>query len=264
MKQGFTLLELSIVLVIIGLIIGGVTVGSQMIRSAELNSVISDVNKYKTAIQTFKLKYNALPGDMPNATDYWGDDSTICADATITDGTPGTCNGSGDGNISFNVVGGTPISEQLRAWEHLSLAGMITGTYHNTGSTAMTAVDVGVNIPAASIEPGGFLFTTRHSHFGRKNKNQLWLAAGTSTFSFDSIASFPLSAMYGIDRKMDDGRAATGDVYGYNTNSMGAGVAADHHCVMPHQNSDLQAHPPNVTYNLKAENALCRAYFNIW
>ena len=93
MKNGFTLLELSIVMVIIGLIIGGITVGQDLIRSAELNSVVTDINKYKTAINTFNLKYNAMPGDMSNATSYWGDQATgtnACPDAAIANGTPGT------------------------------------------------------------------------------------------------------------------------------------------------------------------------------
>ena len=71
-KQGFTLLELSIVLVVIGLIVGGTVVGKDLIRASELNSIITQQNKIQIALNTFKLKYNVIPGDMRNATDYWG------------------------------------------------------------------------------------------------------------------------------------------------------------------------------------------------
>ena len=69
-KAAFTLIEISIVLVIIGLIVGGVLVGRDLIRSAELQTIITDKNKYITAVNTFRTKYNELPGDMKTATTY--------------------------------------------------------------------------------------------------------------------------------------------------------------------------------------------------
>jgi prepilin-type N-terminal cleavage/methylation domain-containing protein len=61
--MGFTLVELSIVIVVIGLIIGVVTAGQSLVRQAQIRSVLNDVNKYKTAWNAFKLQYDALPGD---------------------------------------------------------------------------------------------------------------------------------------------------------------------------------------------------------
>ena len=63
-EQGFTLIELSIVLVIIGLIVGGVLVGQDLIRASEVRATITQIEKYNTAVNTFHAKFNAIPGDM--------------------------------------------------------------------------------------------------------------------------------------------------------------------------------------------------------
>src|SRR5262249_3826116 len=70
MTKGFTLIELSIVLVIIGLIVGGVLVGQDMILSAQIRNAIKQVEQFNTATEAFKSKYNCLPGNCANATDY--------------------------------------------------------------------------------------------------------------------------------------------------------------------------------------------------
>ena len=68
--KGFSLVELSIVLVILGLLIGGILTGQSLIRAAELRSVTTQYQGYVTAVNTFRDKYFALPGDMPNAIDF--------------------------------------------------------------------------------------------------------------------------------------------------------------------------------------------------
>src|ERR1700709_989380 len=65
-RRGFTLIELSIVLVIIGLIVGGVLVGRDLINAAQLRAAISQIERYQTAVNTFRAKYGAIPGDMPD------------------------------------------------------------------------------------------------------------------------------------------------------------------------------------------------------
>src|SRR4051812_26321723 len=71
-KSGFTLIELSIVLVIIGLITGGILVGKDLIQAAQIRATSSQVTKYSAAVNTFRIKYNALTGDIaePNATGF--------------------------------------------------------------------------------------------------------------------------------------------------------------------------------------------------
>ena len=71
-KSGFTLIELSIVLVIIGLIVGGVLVGQDLIRAATVRAQISQIEKFNTAANTFFGKYGYLPGDIkdPEASNF--------------------------------------------------------------------------------------------------------------------------------------------------------------------------------------------------
>ena len=63
-KYGFTLIELSVVLVIIGLIVGGILIGQDLIRSAEVRAQITQIEKYNQAVNTFKGKYGGIPGDL--------------------------------------------------------------------------------------------------------------------------------------------------------------------------------------------------------
>jgi len=67
LKSGFTLVELAIVIVVIGLLVGGVLVGQELIKQAQIRNVISQIREYNTAANTFRAKYNSLPGDFDKA-----------------------------------------------------------------------------------------------------------------------------------------------------------------------------------------------------
>src|ERR1700743_3469732 len=96
--RGFPLIELSIVLVIIGLIVGGILVGQDMIKAAEVRAQISQIEKYNQAVNTFKAKFQAIPGDMGVST------------ATQFGFTPGTGCTGGLANRDSNGLldGGSP------------------------------------------------------------------------------------------------------------------------------------------------------------
>ena len=80
-RHAFSLVELSIVLVILGLLVGGVLSGQSLIRAAQLRSVTTQFANYRAAVFTFRDKYFALPGDMANASAFWGSAGGTGADA---------------------------------------------------------------------------------------------------------------------------------------------------------------------------------------
>ena len=122
-SPGFTLVELSIVIIIIGFLIAGISAGSSLIKQAALNSVVSDMQGFQTAYSSFFLRYNAVPGDMKNAETYWPSGGASPCSVTADN-----CNGNGNGIIDYNVFA-LP-DETASAWRELSLANMIsTGIY---------------------------------------------------------------------------------------------------------------------------------------
>ncbi len=105
-NKGFTLVELSIVIVIISIIIAGISAGVGVVKQSKILSTISDLNKFNLYINTFVLQYNAMPGDMKNASAYWS--------------------GAVDGN------GNKKIEESLNVWNHLRLAGFTINASANS------------------------------------------------------------------------------------------------------------------------------------
>lgn len=133
-KQGFTLIELSIVLVIIGLVAGGVLVGRDLIKASEIRATISQKISYDTAVNTFKLKYNGLPGDLfADRADELGFFSL--------DNSPLQGFGDNNGLIQSRTVGvGVnygATGETILFWRHLVEAGMMEGLY-GTGISPST------------------------------------------------------------------------------------------------------------------------------
>lgn len=224
-KNGFTLLEMSLVLVVIGLVIGGVLTGSALLHTAEISSTVKDIGKYTTAIKTFESEYKSLPGDMPNATGFWGiaggsGSDPTCA-ATVTTGKTATCNGNGDGLIMGSGYNGNASRYEIyRAWQHLTNAKLIEGSFTGVvgAKNPQRASDSGINAPAGKIQGSGFDFFASYS-FGNNSDTNFFpgiygnfLVFGSSGDGND-IAITPILEPVdaeNIDRKIDDGKPATG------------------------------------------------------
>lgn len=211
-NSGFTLLELSIVLVIIGLIVGGITVGKEMIKASELSSVISDVKKFDVAVNTFNLKYNALPGDMDNATAYWGA-LADCDDARV--GTL-TCDGNGNGYME-NTTGGTgPLLEWSVALQHLENSGLIQqrfpGQYAINGFIEDNMVPTALSGIYLTLGPGyEELAVSGYMEAALSDKGHVAVLGGWD--GEDSLALDPLITPQdasSLDIKIDDGMPSTG------------------------------------------------------
>lgn len=184
----FTLLELSIVIVIIALLIGGILSGNALIAAAELRSVSADAQSYINAIGTFRSQYRYLPGDMPTATKYW---ST-------------TTPGNGDGVITGD--------ERFYSWHQLSLAGLTDATY--TGATNFT---IGTTVPGSRFGLAGFsLFydaapTSPPFYYAGNYGNTLAFGmTATSTTIPPLNPALTATEAYNIDKKVDDGKPGTG------------------------------------------------------
>jgi len=224
-RSAFTLVELSIVLVILGLLVGGVLAGQSLIRAAELRTTSTDLDKYRTSIYAFREKYMALPGDMTNATAFWGAadaDFDTCADiATATDTV--TCNGNGNGFIADGgIVSRDQWYEGYRAWQHLGNAGLVEGKYAGTSFADRT---VNENIPGSNVPPSrigkaaswGF----RSMIDGQTGGSPDWFAMPASnllTLGNEDLVgegSGPVltpEEAWNIDTKLDDGKPGRGTI----------------------------------------------------
>ncbi|WP_341676161.1 type II secretion system protein [Niveibacterium sp. SC-1] len=112
-QNGFTLVEIAIVLVIIGMLVGGVLKGQDLIESAKAKNIAQDFRAISTAVLSYQDRFRALPGDDRGASARWG----------------GACNVNGNSNgqidgANWNGEGGT---EPACAWEHLRRANLLTG-----------------------------------------------------------------------------------------------------------------------------------------
>ncbi len=200
-RQGFSLVELSIVLVILGLLTGGILAGQSLIRASELRAVSTEYERYTAAIGTFRDKYFNLPGDVP---------ATVTAFTTSGGGLTGNGQIDGSATAANNETG--------LFWVHLGVAGLVEGNYTSGDWTA--ASTVGTNSPRSKMGQGTWYaryigtITTADANFYEGNYGNALIFAKSTTLSAPAAVSGLLKAeeAWNIDTKMDDGLPATGAV----------------------------------------------------
>ncbi|MDD4928608.1 MAG: prepilin-type N-terminal cleavage/methylation domain-containing protein [Gallionella sp.] len=179
-QSGFTLVELAIVLVIIGLILAAVLKGQQMIENGKVKNVVNDMKGIVAAYYSYQDRYKAVPGD----------------DAAASSHATGAVNGGGDGAITglFDAaVAPSATAESNNFWQHTRMTGFLTGI-----ATAAEAKP-----PTNSV--GGVLGVQSHVS-----------AAGGSTYGMTGMvvcaSNVPWKIAQAVDILQDDGDSATGTV----------------------------------------------------
>jgi prepilin-type N-terminal cleavage/methylation domain-containing protein len=183
-QKGFTLVEIAIVLVIIGLLLGGILKGQEMITQAKIKNVIADMSGVSAAMYGYQDRYRALPGDDANAAGRW---------------TTGVAVANGNGIIEGGYLAASP-AESAEFWRHLRLAGFVAGTGANQPFNAVSGrmgVQTGDGTGAA---PGGVL------QFAGPPA-----VPAISTLLMCS-ANLPDKIAISVDAQMDDGFGTSGSV----------------------------------------------------
>lgn len=217
-KSGFSLIELSIVLIIIGLLIAGVTGGASLIKSSELRAIITESRTWAVSVNSFYNQFDSLPGDY---------------DQKLGDIT----GGDDDGTIEYdnNVAGaGDEKMEGRNAWRHLSITKILDSSViyataaDNTDLPAAAKVTAaystfGIYLPASKIQSAGWDF----DYDATSTDNVVVLTGtiakdgtNTDTLVNNTIRSTgaitPIDAL-SLDSKYDDGNGAAGSVQGVGT-----------------------------------------------
>lgn len=249
--KGYSLVELSIVLVILGLLTGGILGGQSLIKAAQLRSVHTEYEQWQTATNAFKEKYFQLPGDMANAEMFWGT-AAACPPTGGSVVTSGVCNGNGNGKVGDHQ-NGDEIYEQFMFWLELSKAGLIPGTYSGAvGSGGQYHAIIGTNVPASKYSGGGWTARYRdHVPVGEP----FWFAGdyGNSFVFGAQFTTITIEALltpqetWNLDSKFDDGKPGKGMLIARLWNT----------CTLAANNQDYDAE-----YDLSLDSPECAISFS--
>lgn len=186
-QAGFTLVEMSVVLIIIGLLAVGIVSGRAIIEASETRAVMSEIRQHMQSFALFVDRYRAFPGDYRNADTAFDIASSF--------------NGDGDNQILWSNEEGT------QAWYHMQLAGFTDGSFAGSGTDGIP----GTTVPVSAIGGGGIGYFINYdagelqNHVGIGFRNQ---AGGMNA----EPALTPMRAN-DIDRKLDDGRPSSGYIH---------------------------------------------------
>jgi prepilin-type N-terminal cleavage/methylation domain-containing protein len=192
-EGGFTLVEIAIVLVIIGLLLGGILKGQELITSARVRNLADQASAVQAAYYGFVDRYHAIPGDM-RTTDVCGAIGNVWVACGGGNG-PG---GNADGNINNNVW-----EEASAVWAHLSGAGFLQGAFQGGANSSGAYIGPPALAPKNPWE--GLLLLGR-------TPNYLTLTPGATPPRLHLIIgnNIPVNVMRELDVKIDDSAPASG------------------------------------------------------
>jgi prepilin-type N-terminal cleavage/methylation domain-containing protein len=214
-QSGFTLVEIAIVLVIIGLIVGAILVGRDLIEAAKINAQIAQINSYNTAVHAFESRYDALPGDISDPA------ATRFGFAARGSGGADGIDGAGDGNyviegiMSVNTPNTNcglcvPTGETTAFWsDPLGTNIGITTVMGNAGPGQITAATMPQWLPRAKLGNNNYVYV-----YSQNGTNYYGVSAVTDYF-WSWLGSTPgatAAQAAAIDKKMDDGLPLSGSV----------------------------------------------------
>jgi len=204
-QSGFTLIEIAIVLVIIGLLLGGIVKGQELINSAKVKNLAGDFRAIPLLIYSYQDKYRALPGDDAAA-------ATHLSGATAAT-TPAASQGNGVINGNWNSA--TPTDETYLVWQHLRLANL------TTGSTTPGASDY---LPGNAL--GGVLGLQSGTSLAASSP--IKDGAGNPLRGIYLICSSGVAGKYvkQLDEQLDDGNTASGAMLATPTSGYAIGASA--------------------------------------
>ena len=206
-QQGFTLVEIAIVLVIIGLLLGGILKGQEMITQAKIKNVIADFSGVSAAYHGYQDRYRAIPGDDPNAGTRW---------TTAPPAFPGSGNGVVEGtyNTACPTVVALGTAETCKWWDDLRRAGFVSGNGPQQPFNAVTGL-IGVQTGDGAGPPSGPVLGAG--------------GAGAGGFSGLIIcsANLPDKIAIAVDTQMDDGQRLSGTVRGQLQSAPNPAIVAD-------------------------------------
>lgn len=211
-KNGFSLIEMSVVIVIVGLITTGVVVGQSIVKTARLQQFISELASIQRAYDSFQQQFKQPPGDMRDAYNYWGNDC---------DTTESKCNGNGDYLISWHwhSNGGTndtDDNETFRAWQHISLGGFLKKEFTGISGGGTENADENALYFSATGK-GKYFIANREPYngiFGQHSRANLVILGSLEPGRNIWWKTLTVAETYGIDLKMDDGIANKGKIFG--------------------------------------------------
>ena len=201
-QKGFTLVEIAIVLVIIGLLLGGILKGQEMITQAKIKNIVADFSGISAAYHGYQDRYRAIPGDDPGAATRW---------TTPTAATSGNGNGPVAGTYNNGNAACTAAVESCSWWDHLRRAGFVAGSGVTQPFNAVTGL-IGVQTGDGAVAVGPALGVGTTGGF-----------AGLIICS----ANLPDKIAVATDTQMDDGTRTSGTVRGILQTGPNPAIPAD-------------------------------------